>query len=617
MKDHRGAWGHQNMVGSGSIGRGLDGDTPGSAAQALSAILETQYLRYLIILSWGLAMCAAVGWKMGLGWLVVTLLAGWVRGTAERRASRRKKEDWGTVFPVVATLTTAVWATAPLLAWFSGKSFGHEMAVALLASGYLLVFAQLRNSPRQAVLISSPYGAAAAIIAISLWGTQEFWAFLAMGPLMLGGLFVLVLMTMLREERIHAFQEHQTHLITELEAARDKADAANTAKSNFLGVISHELRTPMNGVLGAAQLLSSSRLDAQQREMLSIIRNSGDSLLSLLNDILDLTKIEAGKMAFEAIDIDMENLHQRLLSPFEAQAKAKGLKMIPVFSGEIPDVVRGDPLRVSQILSNLLSNAVKFTEKGEIRYGVHARRISDQRVAFEFSVRDTGSGISEDDLHRLFEPFTQIDNSSTRRFGGTGLGLTISRRLANIMHGDIHVESTLGKGSTFTLAVEAEVVQWSRAAEESSTAAKVEVMSGLKVLVVEDHPVNRMILEAWMGSNGHDATTAEHGAMAVEIAATQAFDLIVMDVNMPVMDGLEATRGIRTGCTVNVDTPIIVLSASARAEDHQAGFAAGADAYLNKPIDFRQLAMFMKQAALGRAALQSLTSASDSAYVAA
>lgn len=605
------------MVGGDSIGRGLAGETPGSAAQSLAAILETQYLRYLIIASWGLAVTAALGWRTGTLWFVATVLAGTVRGISERRASKRNAKDWGTVFPVVATLTTGVWAVAPLLAWFSGAAFGREMAIALLASGYVLVFAQLRNSPRQALLISSPYGITATIIAGSLWGQPEFWAFVATGPLMLGGLFVLVMMTLLREERIRAFQEHQNHLIAELEAARDKADAANTAKSNFLGVISHELRTPMNGVLGAAQLLSSSRLDAQQREFLSIIRNSGDSLLSLLNDILDLTKIEAGKMAFEVVDIELDDLHHRLLQPFEAQAKAKGLVMVPVFEGEVPSIVRGDPLRVSQILSNLLSNAIKFTDAGKITYRVSGRRLSDARVAFEFSVTDTGAGISEEDLTRLFQPFTQVDNSSTRRFGGTGLGLTISRRLANIMNGTINVTSEVGKGSTFTLQVEAEVVQWDAPSADQEAAQEAPEGSGLNVLVVEDHPVNRMILEAWMSSTGHTASTAENGALAVEATKAQHFDLIIMDVNMPVMDGLEATRLIREANNSNCDTPIIVLSASARAEDHEIGLAAGADAYMNKPIDFRQLAMFISQAALGRDALRTVSNGALNASVAA
>lgn len=599
------------MVGGDGIGRGLAGDTPDSAAQSLAAILETQYLRYLIIVSWGLAIAAALDWRTGALWFGATVLAGTVRGLSERRASKRDAKGWGTIFPLVATLTTGVWAAAPLLAWFSSASFGREMAIALLASGYVLVFAQLRNSPRQAVLISSPYGVAAAIMAGSLWGQTEFWAFVATGPLMLGGLFVLVVMTLLREERIRAFQEHQNHLIAELEKARDKADAANTAKSNFLGVISHELRTPMNGVLGAAQLLSASRLNAQQREFLSIIRNSGDSLLSLLNDILDLTKIEAGKMAFEVVDIDMDELHHRLLQPFEAQARAKGLSIVPNFEGEVPAIVRGDPLRVSQILSNLLANAIKFTDAGQISYRVLARRLSDNRVGFEFSVTDTGAGISEENVSRLFQPFTQVDNSSTRRFGGTGLGLTISRRLAHIMDGTIEVVSEVGKGSTFTFIVEAEVVQWETPRIDEQASQEAPLGAGLKILVVEDHPVNRMILEAWMGSSGHIASTAENGSLAVEATRAQHFDLIIMDVNMPVMDGLEATRLIRMPENGNADTPIIVLSASARAEDHEMGLAAGADAYMNKPIDFRQLAIFIAQAAQGREALRTVSNGAE------
>ena len=179
------------------------------------------------------------------------------------------------------------------------------------------------------------------------------------------------------------------------------------------------------------------------------------------------------------------------------------------------------------------------------------------------------------------------------------------------MHGDIHVKSELGKGSTFTFVVEAEVVAWDHETPQAEASAQDESVSGMRVLVVEDHPVNRMILEAWMGSNGHEAHSAEHGQMAVEMCDQQAYDLIVMDVNMPVMDGLEATRCIREGQSANADTPIIVLSASARAEDHRAGFAAGADAYLNKPIDFRQLATFMQVGSAGRASLRSLSDGAD------
>ncbi len=595
------------MVGSEGIGKGLESQEAGSAAQSLSAILQTHYLRYLIITSWAVGLIATMGLVHGLLWFAGTLAAGALRGVVEKRISRSQNAEagWGKVFPIVGAVTTAAWAAAPLMAWFSASLFGRELAIALLISGYVLVFAQLRSSPRQAIVISSPYGVAAAIIAVTLIGDPAFWPFVMLAPFTAASLFVLVTMTMLREERIRAFQEHQAHLIEELEAARDKANAANEAKSNFLGVISHELRTPMNGVLGAAQLLSATRLDGAQREYLAIIRNSGDNLLSLLNDILDMTKIEAGRMNFESIDIQLDDLHRRIVGPFEAQAEAKGLRFVSEFDGDPPAVVRGDPLRVCQVVQNLLSNAVKFTESGEIRFVTRSRRISERRVAFEFAVHDSGAGISEGDMDQLFQPFTQIDASSTRRFGGTGLGLTISRRLANIMGGDITVQSQVGSGSVFTFAVEGEVVCWEdEAAQADADADRVEP-DGMKVLVVEDHPVNRMILEAWMGSTGRRTTTAENGQEAVDIAQHQAFDLIIMDVNMPVMDGLTATRLIREG-GVNADTPIVVLSASARNEDHEAGMAAGADAYLNKPIDFRSLASLMTQARGGRPALQLL-----------
>lgn len=594
------------MVESDGIGKSINGEPgAGEAAQALRAILQTQYLRYMIIGTWAVGLMATVGLATAAMWFVGTVAAGAVRGAVEKRISERVGSGWGLVFPAVATATTAAWATAPLLAWFSGAEFGHTLAMALLVSGYVLVFAQLRSSPRQAMVISSPYGVAALVIAASLWGTPTFWPFLAVVPFTGAGLVVLVMMTMLREERIRAFQEHQAHLIEELEAARDRANAANDAKSSFLGVISHELRTPMNGVLGAAQLLGATPLEPTQREYLSIIRNSGDNLLSLLNDILDMTKIEAGKMTFEVVDVSVDDLHKRVTGPFQAQAEAKGLTFSTLFEGEIPSMVRGDPLRVCQVIHNLLSNAVKFTDHGDVAYVVRGERLAEDRVRFDFAVTDSGAGISPEDLERLFQPFTQVDGSSTRRFGGTGLGLTIARRMANIMGGDISVTSTVGHGSTFTFSVESEVVEWARQVEVEAVHAEAIEGQALNVLVVEDHPVNRMILEAWLGSAGHASVSAENGQIAIEMAQDQTFDLIVMDVNMPVMDGLTATRAIRAGEGANRETPIVVLSASARSEDHAAGLDAGADAYLNKPIDFAALAELMNRVGSGRAGVRS------------
>ncbi len=592
------------MVGDDSIAKAQDGAPAGEAAQALMAILQTQYLRYLIIFSWAVGLLGTVGPLKAVLWFVCTMGAGALRGAVERRLSNRVEATWGLTFPAVATVTTSVWATAPLLAWFSGHPYGHTLALALVICGFVLVFAQLRSSPRQAIVISSPYSLAALTILANAWGGPLFWPMVSTIPFVAAGLFVLVTMTMLREARIKSFQEHQAHLIEELEAARDRANAASEAKSNFLGVISHELRTPMNGVLGAAQLLEATPLEATQREYLSIIRNSGDNLLGLLNDILDMTKIEAGKMAFESVEVDVDALNQRVTGPFTAQAQAKGLTFRTEFEGDIPATVKGDPLRVGQVIQNLLSNAVKFTDTGgEVVYRVVGQRLSDNRVRFQFRVKDSGSGIASEDLSRLFQPFTQLDSSSTRRFGGTGLGLTISRRMANIMGGDIHVTTALGEGSTFVFEVEAQVVAWKPQATVQPIRATVEGGRALSVLVVEDHPVNRMIIEAWMTTAGHSTASAENGQIAVEMAAQQAYDLILMDVNMPVMDGLTATRALRATRGPNCETPIVVLSASARVEDHQAGLSAGADAYLNKPIDFAALADLMNTVEGGREAV--------------
>ncbi len=574
------------------------------AAQVLQAILQTHYLRYWLITSWAIALFATIGHVTAVVWFAATLAAGAVRSAFEKRIANSVGKDYGLLFPAVATATTCAWAAAPLLAWFSDASFGKPLALALLAAGYTLVFSQLRASPKQAIVISSPYTAAAAVMAASLWGTAEFWSLLAVLPFMWSGLFVLTVMTLSANVRIEAFQDHQAHLIEELETARDKADAANRAKSAFLAVISHELRTPMNGVLGAAQLLTSTRLDATQKEYVSIVRNSGDNLMALLNDILDLTRIEADRLELECADIDVAEFTARFDRTWAGRAREKDVNFVVEVDPSAPASVVGDPARTAQIVHNLMSNAVKFTERGEVRLTVTGERLSERRARLLFRVADTGPGIATEHMEKLFSPFTQVDGSSTRRFGGAGIGLTLSQKLAQMMGGGLSVESEPGKGSVFTFALEVDVRAWHTAQVEAAVTADTEEGVPVRVLVVEDHPVNRMIVEAWLASAGHIAVAAENGQIGVEMAQAQAFDLILMDVNMPVMDGLTATRKLREMDGPNRETPVVVLSASARSEDHEAGLAAGADAYLNKPIDFKLFAQLLNRLPLGREALR-------------
>jgi signal transduction histidine kinase/CheY-like chemotaxis protein len=585
----------------------------GSGAPArppyLHRFIAGGHMRYWIIGSWALALLTNTPWPIVAVWYAATMASGLARTWVETRPTKADPSANGRAKLLIATLSCVAWAGAPLLSFFMGDRHGLTLAVALLCAGYTLVFTQMRAAPREALIVSSPYTVVVCILVWSLWGDPGALTVMAMAPVLGLALLIKVVITEMKDRQLEETNARQAELIVELEAARDQARAASDAKSNFLGVVSHELRTPMNGVLGAAQLLETTTdLCDKQQTYVSMIRRSGEGLLVMLNDILDLTKIEAGRMELTLEAAAMGDLRDRCIGPFQAQAEAKGLDFTLTVEGDTPGVVRTDMLRVGQIVQNLLSNAVKFTTAGTVGLTLRSTRLDETRARFEIAVSDTGSGIAEADLGQVFDAFTQADASSTRRFGGTGLGLNICHRLTTLLDGDIAVTSTLGQGSIFTLTLEIEVLSWDAARSEVAEGpADVEGEAApLNVLVVEDHPVNRMLLHAWLDAGGHDCVMAENGAVAVELSQAQTFDLIIMDVNMPVMDGLAATQAIRAGDGLNRDTPIAVLSASARPEDHASGYAAGADAYVDKPVDFAALARVLATAPGGRTMVRSL-----------
>ncbi len=582
-----------------------------ASKNALTVILLTQSLRYWLLLAWALALGVCAGWPVALAWLAVSVAVGVVRGRLERRLAVRDSDSVGRTLTMVATGSSALWATAPAIVYAIPGAWSLVVTTCMIVSGYLLVVTQFRTMPQRSMIVSAPYSLVTLGVGYSLIGRPEFLPFLTCVGVVGSAIFANLLFGYHDRVRIETFQSEQARLIGELETARDRADAANSAKSSFLAMISHELRTPMNGVLGAAQLLDGTALEPAQRTYVGMIRNSGGSLLGLLNDILDFAKIEAGRVELEIIETSLRDLVERVGGVWAAQAGAKGLAFEMSVDPGTPGLVLADPTRLSQILHNLLSNAVKFTDTGVVRLSVGAERLSIDRVALTLSVSDSGPGISAEDQARLFQPFSQLDASSTRRFGGTGLGLAISRRLTEMMDGALTVESGPGGGSTFALAFEAPVLAWSaRASAEPDNAPRADVSSARqRVLVVEDHPINRQLLEIWLDTQGHVHTSAENGKIALEVAASQAFDLVLMDVNMPVMDGLSAVRALRAGDGPNRDVAVVMLSASARAEDHIAGFEAGADAYLNKPLDFAQLSAVMAQTDLRGGAARSVEAA--------
>jgi signal transduction histidine kinase len=384
---------------------------------------------------------------------------------------------------------------------------------------------------------------------------------------------------------IAAMMAEHSQLKQSLLAARLEAEAASQAKSNFLAVVSHEVRPPLNGILGMAQIMSAGPLAPAQAQRLDVVQRSGEMLLSILNDVLDLAKIEAGRIELESIPFELHQVLEATVACFAPLAQVKGLKF-EIDSAAAQGLYRGDPTRVRQIVSNLISNALKFTEAGSVSLsGAY-----DDGV-LRLSVADTGIGIPADKLSQLFSRFFQADQSTTRRFGGTGLGLAICRDLASLMGGDIQVRSEFGVGSTFTVSLPLPRLGDAPTASPSEALAEDRLDETLKVLAAEDNAMNQMVLRAMLESFGVAVTIVGNGAEAVEAWAREDWHLILMDVQMPVMDGPEATRAIRAreAAEGRPRTPIIALTADTMSHQIKVHLDSGMDLHVAKPIEATDL----------------------------
>jgi len=375
------------------------------------------------------------------------------------------------------------------------------------------------------------------------------------------------------------------------------AEAANAAKGSFLATMSHEIRTPLNGILGMAQAMSSAGLSELQRDQLDVIRKSGEGLLAILNDVLDLAKIESGKVELESIDFDLQSVVTGAYAAFTAIANKKGLSFGLVLQ-ETEGSYRGDPNRIRQILSNLISNALKFTSVGEVRMSA---RYADGKL--RVAIADTGVGIDPKALSRLFSPFVQGDSSTTRRHGGTGLGLAICRQIAELMGGSVSVESRIGDGSTFTFEIPLEKLQnrtQTPVEEPDVVSDAAEELPPLRVLAAEDNATNRFVLKTILNQIGIQPVFAEDGEQAVETWEKDEFDIILMDVQMPTLSGPEATRIIREreAALGRPPTPIVALTANAMAHQLDGYRAAGMNYVLTKPLNVAQLIAVLSETAV-------------------
>ena len=390
---------------------------------------------------------------------------------------------------------------------------------------------------------------------------------------------------------LHANDLALRKALDDLTDARDSADAANIMKSQFLANMSHEIRTPLNGVLGMAQVMAINSLSRAQRERLEVVQRSGESLLAILNDLLDLSKIEAGKLDLEEAEFDLAELASGAHAAFTSIAQAKGLSFNLEIGEQARGVWRGDSVRVRQVLYNLISNALKFTTQGEVRVSLDGAEHEGRR-ALSLEVRDTGIGIPAEKLETLFDKFVQADSSTTRRFGGTGLGLSICRQLVELMGGSIEVRSVEGAGTTFDVVLP---IVWVCAERSLPSPPPPEAMEAapsgvegrpLKILAAEDNPTNQLVLKTVLHSLGLEPVVVENGRDAIAQWRDGDFDLILMDIQMPVLDGVAAAREIRVleAKQGRAHTPIVALSANAMKHQVSEYLAAGMDAHLAKPI---------------------------------
>jgi len=528
-----------------------------------------------------------VGWPAGAAWTAAAFTAELAMVLITRAVARAPahsaRRDWACAAVYLVAVPT--WSMAGVLLW-SSSSPACELAGAAFFAGHLLYMQSHHSHSLGAALPTVPGTILPAFVPLLIphfHGVDQVIVFLTM---------VAVVGNALVSMFVSVKKSH------DLQLAQIALRAASDAKSEFLARMSHEIRTPLNGVLGMAQAMAAaSDLPTGHRQSLAVIRESGESLLAILNDVLDLSKVEAGRLELEEIPFDLVETVRGAQETFAPQAAAKGIAFRLEMASEAAGTYLGDPTRLRQILYNLLSNAVKFTEAGAV-----SLTVSQGAGALELVVADSGIGIAPADLARLFSRFQQVDSSTTRRYGGTGLGLSICRELAELMGGSVDVQSVAGEGSRFLVVLPLKRLGDTASASQGVDGLEAGVEGGgppLRVLAAEDNPVNQLVLRTLLAQVGVEPVLVGDGQAAIEAWRADAYDLILMDMQMPVLDGISAARAIRAAEAAEglARTPIVALTANAMQHQVAEYLAAGLDGHVAKPIDARKLYAAIAEAA--------------------
>ena len=392
------------------------------------------------------------------------------------------------------------------------------------------------------------------------------------------------------EEKVQARTQELEKSNQELMVAKEKAMASTKAKSEFLSTMSHEIRTPLNAIVGLTNILRNHELSGKPVELVENIKYSADSLLMLVNDILDLSAIESGRITFEEVNFDLLYLCMRLKHTFKHKAEEKGLRLALTLDDDIPSNVIGDPTKLNQILANLMSNAMKFTEEGKVQLVIELVKLEEDDIVLQFKVKDTGIGIEQDKLDLIFEKFRQAESSTKRKYGGTGLGLAISKELAELQGGSLTATSEPGKGTTFMLELPLKVGEKPKHETVVTSGRKVSPsIAGLRILLAEDIELNQYLMREVMRPWNVKLVIAENGVIVLEELQKATFDILLLDMHMPEMDGIETAENIRAGKVGQENIPIIGLTADVFTDTREAMMKAGVDRFLTKPVNADEL----------------------------
>ena len=582
--------------------------------------VEEPVLKQVVLAGlWAAGVYIALGWLAAVVWFGLILISVFVT-KIEPFKTALIGQSLSSVGVAFSFVVAGIWGIAPFLVWEAGNGQYDVLSVTMLGIGFLMVLNKYKFAPRPAVIVAAPY------LMLMAWFLYEArmsprFAFSVLATLAylatLGGFLYSGYKS---KQALVAYTMEQDELRYDLVALRDEAERANQAKSAFLANMSHELRTPLNGILGLSDVLLAEDMPSAQHHKLQMIKDSGKNLLALLNDILDISKIEAESVTLELSEYNVAHGFQEHFAFWKPFADKKEVKLVYQKQKDLPENIIVDRLRLRQCLNNLITNALKFTPAGgQVTVALTGKEFKG-RFGICFSIKDTGIGISEKQMSKLFQPFSQADVSTTRKYGGTGLGLMITRKLARLMGGDISVKSVEGEGSDFRMSMVVDLAKAKPVASPrvtpmqqrqsiqsmptliqpavkpvvpaqqayvgvSEKAPAVAKFSGMRCLVVEDNDINIEVLMMLLEPFGLNVAIAKNGQEALTILETQMFDFILMDLQMPVLGGHETTQCIRSSRKAYAHIPIIAMTANAMPEDERACYASGMNGYVSKPLN--------------------------------